>query len=115
MDEAVIAHIDAGIPPQKLTLGIPFGGKGLRGVRFSNVGAQTDYTKEWDDQAKAAYLADVEGNFVHTYEEPRAITYKCEYLHEKGLLGAMYWEYSQDDEAGTLRKAVYDGVMKTKE
>lgn len=115
VDEAVIAHIDAGMPPQKLTLGIPFGGKGIRGVRFSNVDAQTDYTKEWDDQAKAAYLADVEGNFVHTYEEPRAIAYKCEYLHEKGLLGAMYWEYSQDDEAGTLRKAVYDGVMKTKE
>lgn len=112
VDEAVVAHIDAGMPPHKLTLGIPFGGKGLRGVRFSNIEAQTDYTQQWDDQAKAAYLADAEGNFIHTYEEPRAIAYKCEYLHEKGLLGAMYWEYSQDDASGTLRKAVYDGVMK---
>jgi chitinase len=114
VDEAVVAHIEAGIPPQKLTLGIPFGGKGIRGVRFSNIHLQTDYTQEWDDLAKAAYLADADGKFVHTYEEPRAIAYKCEYLHSKGLLGAMYWQYSSDDSIGTLRKAVYDGVMRAK-
>ena len=114
VDEAVIAHINAGMPPKKLTLGIPFSGKGLWGVSYKNIDAQTEYTKEWDEQAKAAYLADAEGNFVHTYEEPRAIAYKCEYLHEKGLLGAMYWEYSQDDASGTLQKAVYNGVMKIK-
>ena len=112
VEEAVDAHIDAGIPPQKLTLGIPFGGKGLRGVRFSNIQEQTGYTQQWDDIAKAAYLADEEGNFVHTYEEPRAIAYKCEYLHSKDLLGAMYWQYSADDSIGTLRKAVFEGVMK---
>ena len=111
VDEAVVAHLDAGMPPQKLTLGIPFGGKGIRGVRFSNIHLQTGYTQEWDDVAKAAYLADADGKFVHTYEEPRAIVYKCEYLHSKKLLGAMYWQYSSDDSIGTLRKAVYDGVM----
>ncbi len=115
VDEAVVAHIDSGMPPHKLTLGIPFGGKGLRGVRFGNIDSQTDYTPQWDDLAKAAYLADKDGNFVHTYEEPRAIAYKCEYLHDKGLLGAMFWQYSSDDSLGTLRKAVYNGVMKIKE
>jgi chitinase len=115
VDEAVIAHIDSGMPPQKLTLGIPFGGKGIRGVRFKNIHLQTDYTQEWDDIAKAAYLADSAGNFVHSYEEPRAIRLKCEYLHGKGLLGAMYWQYSSDDSIGTLRKTVYEGVMKINE
>lgn len=27
------------------------------------------------------------------------------------MLDAMYWEYGGDDEQGTLRKAVYDGVV----
>jgi chitinase len=115
VDEAVIAHIDSGMPPNKLTLGIPFGGKGLRGVRFENIDSQAGYTQQWDERAKAAYLADAEGNFVHSYEEPRAIAYKCEYLHDKGLLGAMFWQYSADDSLGTLRKSVYNGVMKIKE
>ena len=110
VDESVIEHIHLGLPPHKLVLGIPFGGKGLRGVRFSNAHLQEGYTQEWDDVAKAAYLADAEGNFVHTYEEPRAIALKGEYIRNKGLLGAMYWSYSGDD-TGALRKAVYDAVM----
>ena len=32
-------------------------------------------------------------------------------LHQKGMLGAMYWDYDSDDEKGTLRHAVYQGVM----
>ena len=30
---------------------------------------------------------------------------------QKGMLGAMYWDYDSDDEKGTLRHAVYQGVM----
>lgn len=111
VDESIDIHINLGLPPHKLVLGIPFGGKGLRGVRYSNVHLQENYTREWDDVAKAAYLADADGNFVHTYEEPRAIEFKGEYLRNKGLLGAMYWQYFSDD-TGVLRKAVYDAVMK---
>ena len=110
VDESILEHIKLGLPPNKLVLGIPFGGKGLRGVRYSNAHLQEGYTMEWDDVAKAAYLADAEGTFVHTYEEPRAIALKGEYIRSKGLLGAMYWSYSGDD-TGALRKAVYDAVM----
>lgn len=110
VDESIDIHINLGLPPHKLVLGIPFGGKGLRGVRFSNVHLQEGYTQEWDDVAKAAYLADADGNFVHTYEEPRAIALKGEYLRNKGLLGAMYWQYFSDD-TGILSKAVYEAVM----
>ena len=112
VDESVVAHIEAGMPPHKLTLGIPFGSKGLRGIRYRNIETAIGYTQEWDEQAQAAYLADENGEFVLTYEEPRAIAIKCEYLHNKGLLGAMYWEYAGDDSLSTLRNAVYDGVMK---
>ena len=110
----MLAHLEAGMPPHKLVLGIPFGSRGLaRGVRYSNIHEQTEYIPQWDDVAKAAWLSDKDGNYVQTYEEPRAIGYKCEYLHGKGLRGAMYWQYSSDN-TGDLRKAVYEGVMKIK-
>ena len=111
VEESVIAHLEAGIPPEKLVLGIPMGGRGLvRGARFSNAHLQEGYTVQWDDVAKASWLSDAEGNFMQTFECPRAIAYKCEFLLSKGLLGAMYWQYSGDD-TGLLRKAVYEGVM----
>ena len=112
VDESIVAHINTGVPANKLVLGIPFASKGIQGVRFQDIENIEGYNKEWDDVAKAAYLTNDEGEFVHTYEDVRSIAYKCEYLHEKGLLGAMYWQYAADDSLGTLRKAVYDGVMK---
>ena len=32
-------------------------------------------------------------------------------VKEKGLGGIMYWTYNQDDEAGTLRKAVFEALQ----
>lgn len=52
----------------------------------------------------------MDGNFVHTYEEPQAIALESEYLRNRGLLGSIYWQYLSDD-TGILRKAVYDAVM----
>ena len=110
-EESVDLHINAGIPPHKLTLGIPFYGKGLPNVRFQDIPNLTDYTEQWDDTAKVPYLTDAEGKFVFTYENARSVALKCEFLKKKGLLGAMYWEYDSDDSSGTLRKAVYNGVF----
>ena len=111
-EESVDAHIAAGIPPHKLVLGIPFYGKG-RGQypRFWQVRDQNEYREQWDDVAKVPYLTNAEGEFVFTYENPRSIVLKCEWLKQRGLLGAMYWEYSQDDYLGTMQKTVYNGVM----
>lgn len=111
VEESVEAHINAGIVPQKLTLGIPFYGKGLPNIRFQDIPNLSNYTEQWDDVAKAPYLTNAAGEFVFTFENVRSIAYKCEFLKRKGLLGAMYWQYDQDDSSGTLRKAVYDGVM----
>jgi aryl-phospho-beta-D-glucosidase BglC (GH1 family) len=36
---------------------------------------------------------------------------KCKYLLANGMRGAMYWEYSNDDDNLTMVKAVYNGVM----
>jgi GH18 family chitinase len=52
-----------------------------------------------------------EGEMVCTYEDAESLGWKCRFIKEKGLRGAMYWEYRCDDEAGTLRNAVWNGIM----
>ena len=56
----------------------------------------------WDEVAQAPYLADQDGTFVIGYDTPRSLKIKCDYIKEMGMLGAMYWEYAGDTEAGDL-------------
>ncbi len=113
--EALQAHLDAGMPVDKLVLGVPFYGRSVKGFGDTSFGAlakRTDVTRMWDDVAKVPYLVNNEGEMVCTYEDAESLAWKCRFIHEKGMRGAMYWEYRCDDEAGTLRKAVWNGVMK---
>ncbi len=130
--ESVERHVAAGIAIHKLTLGIPFYGHGTdsvpRSVDYRNIinisgilgfvdlrnrriVSLTGYEAKWDDEAQVPYWVDSAGKFVFTYETAQSIAIKCEWLKQKGMLGAMYWEYNGDDDAGTLSKAVYHGVM----
>jgi len=129
-EESVERHVEAGIAINKLTLGIPFYGHGTDAVPGSidyrniiNKGGAlgivanrrivglAGYVEKWDEESQVPYWVDPEGNFVLTFETPKSIAVKCEWLKQKGMLGAMYWEYSCDDEEGTLSKAVYNGVF----
>ena len=69
------------------------------------------YEKCWDDIAKGPYLKDSTGKVVCTYDNPRSIGYKCRFINNYGMRGAMYWEYEGDDQEGSLRKAVFEGVF----
>lgn len=114
VDEGVTAHLNAGIPANKLVLGMPFYGHGKGDIAwyidYKDIVKLTGYTKKWDDVAKAPYLTNDAGEFVLTYEIPESIAIKCTYLLDKGMLGAMYWDYAADTEDGELRNAVYSGV-----
>lgn len=116
VDDAVKAHINAGISPDKLVMGIPFYGRGNEKINNFNDYKQiiklTGFEQKWDDMAKAPYLIDETGEYACGYDDPRSIAIKCEYILEKGMLGAMYWDYDGDDAEGTLRKAVYNGLNK---
>jgi chitinase len=116
-EEGINKHIAAGIPAHKLTFGIPFYGHGMDGipryVDYKNIlKLKGNYIQKWDEDACVPYLADKDGKFICTYETPQSIAIKCKYLKKKGMLGAMYWDYNADDEQGSLRNAVYQGVMK---
>lgn len=117
-EEAIQAHVDAGIPIERLVFGMPFYGHGCEDIPYyvNYIDIAGYGLKEmWDDEAKAPYAVNEEGNPVLHYDTPRSIAIKCEYLHDKGMLGAMYWDYSGDDMNETLSKALFKGVFPDKE
>jgi chitinase len=111
--EALQAHLDAGMPVNKLVLGVPFYGRSVKGFGDTAYGAlvkRTDVTRMWDDVAKVPYLVK-EGEMVCTYEDSESLAWKCRFIHETGMRGAIYWEYRCDDEVGSLRETAWRGVM----
>lgn len=114
-DAAVRLFASAGVPFEKLVMGAAFYSREWKGVQNSKPGSpakkggqthtydtivkyletgKKNYTKMWDDKAKAAYLYN--GNQFVSYEDERALQYKAEYVKEKNMYGMMYWEYSLD-------------------
>ena len=62
---------------------------------------QKSFTEHWDDQAKVPWLSvqssDGKPLFALSYENPRSVSIKADYIKRKGLAGAMFWEYGADD------------------
>ncbi|HEB0857261.1 glycoside hydrolase family 18 protein [Citrobacter werkmanii] len=62
---------------------------------------QKRFSQHWDDEAKVPWLsvqsADGKALFALSFENPRSVTIKADYIKSKGLGGAMFWEYGADD------------------
>ncbi len=119
---AVENHIAAGIPRQKIVLGCAFFGKGWEGGvvaggtgLFAPVDNKTSkalsvsyaklvdgyigkngYVRHWDAQAQAPYLWNAGRQTFITYDDEESIAAKCVYVRQRGLAGAMFWEYHGD-------------------
>ena len=115
-EQALEAHLKAGVPASKLVLGIPFYGIGKSPygnyVSYRDIRQKQGCSERWDSIACVPYMADSIGNLVLTYDNPRSISIKCDFIKEHGLLGAMYWNYAGDNTRGDLRKAVAEGILR---
>lgn len=118
-NRAVQAYLNAGVDPGKLVLGIPFYGR----HSWSTSPTTVSYRKilemdrrqyrrnQWDEKASCPFVATMGGTFFCGYDNPRSIALKGEWIRRQGMRGLMYWEYDQDDDKGTLRRAVWNAVM----
>jgi len=127
-DASVKAFEQAGVPADKLVLGIPFYGhawgdvsgtaNGLYqpGKPAPNVFASFSaiqssmlghgFTRFWDPVARVPWLYNAETRVFVSYEDEQSIAGKCEYMHANKLAGIMFWDFEADDPSGTLLKAV---------
>lgn len=126
-DKAIIVYIQAGVPVQKMVMGVAFYGRGyitptadrhgfnqkpvsnVKGGGYSyikdSVLTQPGNTAYWDDKAKAPYIFNETTKTFITYDDERSVKYKCQYVKEHKMAGVMFWEYSNDPK-GYLLNAI---------
>ena len=116
-DESVARHFTAGVPYEKMVLGIPFYGHG-DGKAFEDYVDykdikidQSKYSVLWDDAAKVPYVADATGKMVLNFDDEQSVGLKAEYVLQKKLAGAMYWNIEADDASHTLGHAVASRLL----
>lgn len=113
-DRAVKAHMEAGVPADKLVLGMPFYGRGgtvMRNADYRRIITNTTYSVKWDEVALVPYLADEDGNLVLGFDNPESLAIKCEYVIDNGLLGGMYWDYNGDNETLDLSRTLAREIL----
>lgn len=122
VDKAVRVFQEAGVPAEKLIVGVPFysrqwsgvkGEKSGLGLEAETVGGygpnygrlleeyldKNGYHRTWDEEAKVPSLFN--GDTFISYEDQQSMAAKIAYIKEKGLAGIMFWEYNSDT-TGTL-------------
>jgi chitinase len=127
VQRTVEAYLAAGVPKEKLLVGVPFYGYGWRQVTEDNNGLfqegepirgdrpyreierlVADSTVYRDADSQAPWLFD--GDVFWTYEDPVSVKAKARYVVGAELGGLMIWELGEDAVDGTLLRAAHDGL-----
>ncbi len=120
-DDAVVQeYIEAGVPPQKIVLGVPFyghvwkvtssehhglyepGGQAKKRIwgSFKNIEQnllnKNGFVRYWDSTSCVPYLFNKDEKIFITYDDEESLRDKCDYINARGLKGAMFWEYKSD-------------------
>jgi chitinase len=126
-DTAIQAYIKAGIPREKIIMGMALYGHGWQGVtsteqngfsqNASNVPPMgtwepgsydyddlkknylPTYARFWDNSSKVPFLFNKEKGMWITYDDLQSNTVKNNYILQEKLGGAMFWEFSCDRSA----------------
>ncbi len=129
---AVEGHIKAGIPADKIVLGVPFYGRGWADAKDENKGLyqpapgkhyfisydelmakyinKNGFTRYWDDTAKSPYLWNPTTHMFISYADAESLKNRAEYVKSKKLAGVMFWEYIYDlQQKDVLLNALVDG------
>lgn len=132
IDVSLRAYLDAGVPADKLLLGIPFYGRGYGGVPNVNNGLfqpatgrpanwrdrdgdwnvlsrtrlqDPRYVRHWEPEARVPWLYDSTSGTWVSYDDPQSVREKVAYVRERGLGGVVIWELGGDD--GSLMRAIW--------
>ena len=116
-EEAVNHYLRAGIHPSKMVIGMPLYGRSFENTKglgkpYSGIGQGSweqgvyDYKAlplhgaevHVDKEAGASYSFDTRNGHLVTYDTVEMARRKAEWVKERGLGGAMWWESSSDKE-----------------
>lgn len=124
-EQAITRFINSGVSADKLVMGIPFYGRQWEKVTLGNSGLYQPsmstgiivpyweiveklksgkYKKMYDESAKSSYLWNAKDSIFISWETPKEVQLKAEFIKEKGLGGAMFWEYSLDKDQELLNE-----------
>jgi len=130
---AVQAFLTAGVPADKIVVGVPFFGRGWAGVPDNNHGLYqtfngtpngqsstnyldlkntyliegSGYTRYWEDEAMVPWIYNPLTGIMISYDDPQSLSLKADYIKAMNLGGIMIWQLGADDEQGSLLDALY--------
>lgn len=130
---SVSQFLAAGVPAEKIVVGVPFYGRAWASVPPQNHGLyqpaseirervggsfqgiktrlenKDGFVRYWDDLSKAPYLYNAARQIFVSYEDEQSVGLKAQYVKERGLAGIMFWEYHGDPE-NKLLDAINQGL-----
>ena len=128
-DRAFNEYTKAGVPAEKLALGIPFYGRSwfmktdsnhginrpvdslARGGGYSfikdSISNRPGFVRYWDTKAKAAYLFNRKTRQLVSYDDEESVRLKCRYVRDHNMAGVMFWQYASDPKEYLLN-AIHD-------
>ncbi|MEP0296843.1 MAG: glycoside hydrolase family 18 protein [Reichenbachiella sp.] len=122
-----------GVPMEKIVIGGAFyarmwenvanennglyqSGKFLKAISYPELddilSTSNDFTTFWDSTSMAPYAYSESLEQFATYDDPRSLAAKVQYVKEKKLGGIMFWELRNDKKQNGLLNAIYESVNK---